>query len=244
VRLRAHRENGTGRWHMRRLISRLGPWVNFILFCALVAIAAWLVWWQSNRLDAGAVATLIGALLGGAALLLGNGISALDERTRARDAQEKRQAKLKTFITGELVGVAVDLLSGKRILEAAFVQLHSAGGNQRLGGIGVAENFPRDLSLTMSLAAELLVLERDDMEVLISLHTNLEVTRADVKEVAQGYLGILQIGRLVQGLAQDMENLAQCFDRIAPTRKLQFLGSEPELASKILRDAAHHHEGV
>jgi hypothetical protein len=55
-------------------LGSLGPWVNVGLFVALIGSAAWLMWWQNNRLDAGAVATLVGALIGGAAVLLGNAL--------------------------------------------------------------------------------------------------------------------------------------------------------------------------
>jgi hypothetical protein len=120
------------------------------LYAVLAGGGAWVLWWQSNRLDAGAVATLVGALFGGSAVLLGNGISALDERARASDELQVRQKKLKTFITGELVGVAVDLLSGKQSLDAAVEQVRSVAG-ARLPSIEVGQNFPRDLSLTMNL---------------------------------------------------------------------------------------------
>jgi hypothetical protein len=79
------------------------------------------------------------------------------------------------------------------------------------------------------------------MEPLVNLHINLATTRADVKAVAAGYIGLLQVLRLVAGLAHDMECLADCFERIAPARKLQFAGKDPELAFKLLRGAAKSH---
>jgi hypothetical protein len=219
---------------MKRLRD-LGPWASIVLFVVLIGGAAWLMWWQSNRLDAGAVATLVGALFGGAAVLLGNAINAFDDRAQRATQVETRRVALKSLIAAELVSIAVDLVSGKRLLDIAF-----ATTNDRPASFGVGDDFPRQATLTMSLGAELLTLEQSELDALVTLQQNLAITRANLKERSGG-IGLLQLGRLIEGLAFDMEILAQCFERIAPTRRLQFGAEGAELASLVLRNAAKNH---
>jgi hypothetical protein len=53
------------------------------------------------------------------------------------------------------VSIAVDLLSGKRLLDAALTQAESSGSVT----FGVGENFPRQATMTMALGVDLLTLE-------------------------------------------------------------------------------------
>ena len=216
-------------------MQRLRSLSDLLLFVALIAFAAWLMWWQSNRLDAAAVATLVGALVGGAALLLGNWITRWNERTRAQEALDERRAKLKTLITAELVSIAAGLLQAKTLVDAALEQIHSAGGT--IPGSEIASTLPREMPLTTSLGAELLLLEQPALDALVTLQTNLAISRINLEQFADAdvQFGLLRLGALAVGLGHDMSILAQCFERISPTRELQLPGEQPALASEILK---------
>jgi hypothetical protein len=192
------------------------------------------MWWQNNRLDAGAVATLVGALFGGAALLLGNGINSIEARARSEEELATRQLKLKTLITAELVSIVADLISIKQKVDAARI----SGGTYSVANF--SRNLPSDLPLTFGLGHELLVLDQPALDALVTLRVNLEMSREAERAADPNLpLGQLMLGALANRLSHDMGILAECFERIAPTRKLSFPGEAPELASVILRKASN-----
>jgi hypothetical protein len=221
--------------------GELGPAVNLVLFAILVGIAAWLVWRKGDPKEAESVSTLVGALIGAAAILLGNAVNGFGEEAARSAHLGERRTSLKALITAELVGIAVDLLSGKRQLDAALEQLRSTGS--QILGLDLGANFPRELQLTMSLGAELLILEQSELEVLVTLQQHLAITRADLRESAQGAIGFLRLSSLADGIGHTMEVLADCFERLAPTRRLKLGPSDPVLASVMLREGAGRHRG-
>lgn len=217
---------------MRRLI-------DLIWFVLLTASALWLMHWQSNRLDAAAVSNLVGALFGGAAVLLGNWISRSNEWRRAVEEMNQRRTKLKKLIAAELVNVAAGYLCAKPLIDSALEELRTRGG--ALPDLAIlTRSFPRSTPLIDGLGVDLLILEEPAIDALVTLRANLTITRMSLEEAieSEARLGLLRMGALAAGLAHDMEILSECFDRIAPTRKLT-LGDKPaESAAVLLRRTA------
>ena len=214
-----------------------------MLFVLLTASASWLMYWQNNRLDAAAVSTLAGALFGGAAVLLGNWINRANEWRRAAEELDERRAKLKMLIAAELVNVAAGYLSTKRLIDSALESLYSTGGSLPDHAI-LTQYLPRDMPLTNGLGIELLTLEKTAIDALVTFQSNLTITRMRMEEAASGevHLGLLRLGGIAAGLAHDMGILAECFDHIAPTRKLKLTDKPAELASILLRRTATNGE--
>jgi hypothetical protein len=84
---------------------RLIRFTDLLIVIILLLIGGFLMHWQ-NMKSAEAIATLVGALFGGAALLLGNWINRFNEYRKAHEALEERISKLKAMIGAELVNVA------------------------------------------------------------------------------------------------------------------------------------------
>jgi hypothetical protein len=221
---------------MRRLI-------DLVLFVLLTAGASWLMYWQNNRLDAAAVSTLTGALFGGAAVLLGNWINRANEWRRAAEELDERRAKLKMLIAAELVNVAAGYLSTKRLIDSALESLYSTGGSLPDHAI-LTQYIPRVMPLTNGLGIELLTLEKTAIDALVTFQSNLTITRMRMEEAASGevHLRLLRLGGIAAGLAHDMGILAECFDHIAPTRKLKLTDKPAELANVLLRRTATNEE--
>jgi hypothetical protein len=71
------------------------------------------------------------------------------------------------------------------------------------------------LSWATSLLSESLALSERQLDILVTLGTNMSMTRLALRD--------------------DMGILAQAFEEFAPTRKFEFSGRQPELASAMLR---------
>lgn len=189
--------------------------------------------------EAGAVATLVGALVGGAAVLLGNWINRANDRRRQHSEESRRAEKVKTLIAGELVDVAAGLIMAMPIVEGGI----SFAKN---GGVIAAPAFnicsPRNMPFTDSLSSELLYLDQSALDSLITLRSNLAITREIMKEVIESDpaepFGLLKMGRIAGGIAHDMKLLAATFEQIAPTRKIELPQQVPELFSERLRRSA------
>jgi hypothetical protein len=218
------------------MVRNLGLITNFLVAAILLGVVVYLMWWQNNRLDAGAVSTLAGALFGGSVLLLGNGIIGINERVEAAELLSQRRAKLQTLITAELANLASDLLSVKMRVNNALETIRSNRGGT-FARSHFSRNLPADLPLTMSFGTELLILDAKALDALATLHANLAMSRVGLSGDPNLQVGLLPLGTLAATLGHDMEILAECFEHIAPTRKLQ-LDHSPELASAILRRVA------
>lgn len=204
-----------------------------------IPIAATVVWLlrslSEKTPDEGVVlATLAGALIGGAAVLLGNWLNRSNEHARSAESLEQDRAKLKTLITAELVDVAVGLIGAAEFVDAAQRQIEAAGGAVTLD---LSQHLPRDMPFTFSFGEKLCVLEQPAIDALSVARSNLTITRKIMAEYSgQVEAGWLRITSLENGLWFTMDIVAQCFERIAPDRKLRMPGKSAQLASEILRD--------
>ncbi|HTR24385.1 MAG TPA: hypothetical protein VMI10_10400 [Terriglobales bacterium] len=232
-------ENHLGNW--QRSFGENG---DLVLVVVLVAFGFWLLTGHSEILglnpkpDAAAVATLVGALFGGAAILLGNWINRYNERKRAASDLRQRRTKLKALIAAELVDVFAGLIGTKELLDAALSTLN-AGGHVD-DQLDMTWIMPRNMPFTERLGVELLTLEQPAIDALVTLRSNLAITRKDMVAVTEGRerFGLLRITALSRGVAHGMAVLAKAFELIAPDRKLALQGQPPELAIAILNRMA------
>lgn len=219
------------------MLYRIVGWSELVLFVALIGCGIWFVASHPWGLDASAAASLAGALFGGAAVLLGNWINRANSRHQNVREMESRRMKLKALIAAELVNVAAGLISAKELMDAAIISAKAQGSVPTQ--FDMSRYRPRAMPFTDSLGTELLLLEHQAIDALTTLRSNLAVTRQDMDEITAGAtFTLLKATALSNGLGHDMTILAKALERIAPTRKLQLSGKEPELATGMLNRAA------
>jgi len=217
--------------------SRLMSNSDLVLFVVLIAGGWWIIRYPIQGFDPGASAALAGALVGGAALLLGNWINRYNESKAAAAEMENRKEKLKTLLAAELVNVAASLISAKRFVDAALVSLNAGGtvgDHQDMTWLMPPRPFNDGLDL------ELLILEQPAIDALVTLRSNLFKTGTAMAAITEGRdrFGWLRATALSGGLAHDMTVLTKVFEHIAPTREFALEDKSPELAISILKRLA------
>jgi hypothetical protein len=224
---------------LKRHWHRAHAWgaVDFVLCLILIALAIELPKAKPFGWGPEAVATLVGALAGAAALLLGNWINRLNDARRITAEAERKQAeaanrvvKVKALVTARLVAVALKLIHTKKVADAALTSRASPQAEAFL------ESLPESTGLLRDLGSELLELDSADLDALETLDTNLEICGASLRQTAT--VSFLRMPIIVEVLGSTMIVLAQCFDRIAPHRLFKMDGKQPEQASVILRQRA------
>lgn len=213
---------------------------DLCLSLVFIVVALGLVGLMERRLtpdQAVVVATLVGALIGAAAVFAGNWINRLNESLRAATELEARRTQMKTLITAELVDVAAGLIGAHRYIRAALSAVQSSGGTVQLD---VSRYSPREMAITDRLGSDLLLLELPALDALATLRANLAITRRQMEDAGdrEGGAWLTDIAGLATGVRHTIEVLAGTFAHIAPTRQLQLPGSPPELASTVLQHIA------
>ncbi|EEA02329.1 hypothetical protein BH160DRAFT_2429 [Burkholderia sp. H160] len=210
---------------------------DLLIFIVLVISALGLLLGHDIK-SGDAIATLVGALFGAAALLLGNYINRRNERRKAREDLEERARKLKALIAAELVSVSTGLIGAKRTMDAAVATATSGGTLSNHADL--TQDSPRPMPFTDNLGPELLVLDQRDIDVLTTLRGNLAVTKMVMDEVTSGrrQFGLLAAQQILTSVQHAMGQLAEAFERLAPARKFALPDKDPDLASTILRQLA------
>ena len=203
------------------------------VFIFAVAIGLVLAVCRPWGLNQAAAATLAGALFGGAAVVLGNGLNRWEDWRKRKD----RVRSLKTLIAAELVDVACGLLPAKEEMDAAITSAQ-AGGNITTPPIW-SSCWPRPMPFTWGLGMELLALGQPAIDALTTLRSNLATTRSLMDQFAGAPFGLLKAISLSTSLGQSMKVLSEAFIHIAPDRKFQLPGKKPELATSILDRASN-----
>ena len=220
-----------------------------LVICALLAFGAFLLFrgYDMKSSEGAAIATLVGAMFGGAALLLGNWINRWNERQIARKDLGARVLKLKALIAAELVNVAAGHIGAKNTMAAAVTQV--ALLKERGGSLphheDLTRDVPRPMPFTDNLGSELLILEQRDIDILATLRSNLTITKMNMDEVTAGrqLFGYLTAQQLLNGIRHNLEILSEAFERFAPERKLELPGKDPVLATELLRELSKEREG-
>jgi hypothetical protein len=200
----------------------VGSSTNFLVGSILLILGVALPLANVGQLNGEALSTLAGALIGGSILIFGNGIIELDARRRSAAAIADRRKKVVTIVTGELIGVAAELMTIKQLVDAACMQAHAGGTLPSRIGASLSGVMP----LTSGLGTEILLLDNDALDALTTLQSNIAISRDELEKT------------LVAPAQLTMEILAKCLERIAPERKLAAAGGQPEFASVVLRSAA------
>ena len=186
-------------------------------------------------LDQASAATLAGALFGGAAVLLGNGLNRWEDWRKRKD----RVKSLKTLIAAELVNVACGLLTAQKIMDTAITSGREGGDIETPPHWSLY--WPRPMPFTRGLGVELLALDQPAIDALTTLRSNLATTRSLMDQYADAPFGFLKAASLSTSLGQSMKVLSHAFIRVAPDRKVQLAGEKPELATSILNRSAQSH---
>lgn len=207
--------------------------VEVAVFIFAVAIGLVLAVCRPWELDQAAAATLAGALFGGAAVVLGNGLNRWGDWRKRKD----RVRSLKTLIAAELVDVACGLLPAKEVMDAAITSAQ-AGADITTPPIW-SLCWPHPMPFTWGLGMELLALDQPAIDALATLRSNLATTRSLMNQCAGAPFGPLKATSLSTSLGQSMKVLSEAFMHIAPDRKFQLPGKQPELATSILDRASN-----
>lgn len=224
------------------MLHRIVNWIDFVLFGALVAFGFWVMRCRPFGLDAPSAATLAGALFGASAVLLANSINRANDRYKKAAELNEQRAKLKTLIAAELVNVTAGLLDAKQLMDIAIPTIKA--GRPGPGQLDMSNYLPRGMPFTEGLGTELLILEKPAVDALITLRSNLALTRRTMERHADAVKATFGLSLLIatefsNGLGHDMTVLAEVFEHIAPTRKLALPGEdEPKLVTDILKRAA------
>ncbi|MCU9952783.1 hypothetical protein OEJ37_05325 [Burkholderia sp. BKH01] len=213
--------------------------IDLVLFVALVAFGGYVIVckpWGIGT-DESAAAALAGALFGGAAVLLGNWINRANDRFKAAREEAGQLEKLKIIIAAELVDVAAGLLSAKELVDSAIASLRAGGPVAE--ALDMSAYRPRQMPFTDDLGTKLLILEKGAIDAIVTLRSNLEVTRKSMDDVTAGArFGLLKATSLSDGIGRDMKVLAETISYIAPNRRLLLGDAEPELVTEILKRKA------
>jgi len=217
---------------MRRIISAS----DLVLFVILSAVGCWFVWHRPAGLDVNSASILAGAMYGAAALLLGNWINRWNEARHEKIESTRRAGKLKVLTAARLVDVACAVMTTKRLADAAFISGVAVRASELLGP------FPRPISFVRDLGADLPLIDDATIDALAMLESNLEITRQNLEERSRQAVPMLSpvigLTGVVKLLSHDLEILAQCFEHVAPARRLDLEGKGPEIASVLLRRKA------
>jgi hypothetical protein len=153
---------------MRRILSAS----DLVLFAALGALGSWFVWHRPAGLDPASASTLAGAIYGAAALLLGNWINRWNESKRNQSELADKVDKLQALAAARLVHIATALISVKDLVDAAI----TSQSTEVISSIFLSQ-LPEDISITNELGDDRLILDADAIDTLVTLESNLEITR-------------------------------------------------------------------
>lgn len=185
--------------------------------------------WGAGSDAQAAAASFAGALFGGGALLLGNWINRFNDHKKVAQEQACEVKKLKALIAAKLIDVVRSLLQAKSDIEMQNMRLYQ----------------PPPMPFTDSLGAKLLILEMGAIDAIMTLRSNLAITRQNMDAVTvRARFEALEPESLLNGLAHDMTVLAEVFMHIAPDRKIRGYGPVPEPVTEILTRTAQHLRGL
>jgi len=185
--------------------------------------------------DKGASATLVGALWGAGAVLLGNGINRYQEnRKKATDLQEKQQ-NLRTFLMVDIVRIMIQHIKNTTETKKYRNRMEKSQCSLNLN---LQQYYPRESGFYEKFAEMLLFLPPKEIDALAIFYNNLELTRKCFDDCINQPIEILSLGRIVNSMRHDCEMAAEVVSLIAPERKIQMPGKDPELFVEMLLKAA------
>ena len=214
----------------------MGAWLAMVALLAFALLVLWIG--PCIGLDPAVTGAIVGAAIGGAGVLLGITLDRSARRVDEQRAEQARRHRLKTLITAELVNVAVGVIDAHRIMRGAIDGINAGASPVPFD---VRRYTPRDLTVASIVGGDLLVLSDDEIDVLATVMSNLQITRGSVADLATlgGTLNLMDATSLKNQFANDLELLAKAFAEFAPNRKFQMPGATAaELATVLLRREA------
>lgn len=190
------------------------------------------------KLDPPSTGAFTGALIAAAAGMLGALLTRVAAKRDKQSSDDDRRLAIKTLIAAELVNVTASYIQLQRTIRSSQETIDARGSVPT--PVDFSNDMPRSMPFTSALGTELLILSPQEIDVLSTLEANMAVTQRQLQDVSTGKrsFGLLIMGSLSQGIAHDMDILAQAFEKIAPSRTLEVESQPPELASLLLRRLA------
>ena len=216
---------------MREHWKRTVTWLPvFLLVAAAILLFSF---GRHHGLSDEVIGGLVGSLFGAAAILSGVLFDRQQKHADELELKDERRKKLKALVASELVNVACGLIEAKHFADSA---VDAANRGHPGASVDLCRYLPRPMPFTNNLGVELLVLSQREIDVLVTLRTNLAMTEASMKKEAESnqVFTWLASKRIQGGISHDMGILAEAFYEFAPERKLALDGKEPELAAALL----------
>ncbi|MDE1902115.1 MAG: hypothetical protein KGI37_10820 [Alphaproteobacteria bacterium] len=209
------------------------PPVEMVMFAILVGLGILFIRHPFID-DKGAAATLVGALWGAAAILLGNGLNRHYEQAEEKEELQEKQNNLRALLMTEIVRIMINHMESTRL----FVTAHqiSTGISPQ---IECLSHVPADAVIFDSLVREIICLPKREIDALATFYGNLEMTRKLLRETAaNGGAEVLAASRIAGAMQHDCAVAAEVVTFLAPQRKIQTTNGTPELLIDLLRKAA------
>jgi len=222
-------------------MARKLPWIIVVVMAAIGLGAPLLVSTLFHLSDASNIAlssAFGGALVGAAGTLVGTLLERWRVETEQTAANEQERIRIKTLIASELVNIAAGHIQAKETIDQVVAQADVGRALPTEGDFSTY--MPRTMTFTDQLGTKLIALNQQELDVLATLRSNLELTARAIIEASSRNQPLSQAARKLQvAFGHDCKILAEAFEQFAPTRKLDFgAGNEPVLASVVLRDIA------
>ncbi|MET1026051.1 MAG: hypothetical protein ABWY00_02700 [Dongiaceae bacterium] len=154
------------------------------------------------------------------------------ERDRQKD--DDHAAKIRALIAEELGSCAAAHIPLHRMLRR-HMELPPVAGRRQIP----LEDWPvRAMPLTAAMGPDLLTLEKPQVAIITQLLCNILLSQEKHRRLSSGNISLHDLAVFSAEIGRDIELLATAFEMLAPNRRLQFAGHEPELASELLRQEA------
>jgi hypothetical protein len=206
-------------------------------------------------LEPALIGAMTGALIGAAASMLGSLLARLSEKSekklaRISENNEKKASKIenrvaiKAVVRSELISISGSYIRLTRVLMEALELLKEGESLSYKHNIFMYQPMP--MMITWNFRAELLVLSPTEIDSIVILHHNVELTRYNIREFysKDGVFHPKNIYSFSQEVAFDLTLLAQAFHHFYSDRKFRKIENfddqdeQYELATDFLRGLA------
>lgn len=216
----------------QQLLRHILPFET-VIFIILVGFGVLLLYHPLIN-DKGASATLVGALWGGSAILLGNGLNRRYEHKKAAEELEERRSNLKTLLMTEIVRIMIQHVDNLKSLRRIEKSVHTIKSST------LSSYIPRDSDLFNRFGATILCLPEKEIDALATFYGNLNITRKSILDWVSKDTDLLgfQLSEIINNMKHDCEIATKVISLLAPNRKIQLAEKEPILLVDVLKKAA------
>ena len=192
---------------------------------------------ESLGLHPSSTGAFTGALIAAAAAMLGAWLTWLRQQGDKASADAERRDKIKLLVEADLAFVFGRYVSLQRLLQAAKRTMDAGATSPTPDFSSVV---PRSMPYTSNFGTELLMLSRQEIDVLSTLTSEIAITQIRLQDFITGQrrFDAFSISSLCQEVARDLIILALAFEAIAPSREFTVENQPLERASAQLRRLA------